>query len=544
MATRLFRHYGQDRLIQGSLQTERRLLIEARDFVLTSFPAGKRRKKEEVSAILRCYFEFFSLRLDSLLRKLASREFMEFVLYQFDMAAAAWRATPDEVTVEAARESSELSVVRRGLKYLAERTAMRLSAPEFAPAGPPGLFRYVEEALFISRMLADLYLASDRAYYILPGEMELELFGVDTVVDGVKWSLPFRLMPDKPYEALDVTFSARVARDRVNREKYFPKNTMNFDFQRQAEVLDPAFERSFGCRFSRFLHVLAMINEQAKPAPGCYPVMFFLRNGLVQDIVQNGVRGEDVARRILAGFTVTRGQMIEERRAIYHPNQEHRALRRGYFEFPHSTGVHLFWSAALANEGLDHLVNGVCFKKLPEEWLTPETSAGLETLSNEAGKWFEREVGAKLSGLGIRGQGVGGRVIGGGEKIDIPAEVGQFDFLGYSERDSALVVVESKMVEVGFESRFFRDEISQFASGKRSYAAQLRKKWDWVATNRAALARAFGANGGEVKVVAALVTLYPTFAAFKITDLPCVSLVELMEDYQAAGRWPYGIGVR
>jgi len=112
--------------MQASLQTERRLLTEARDFVLTSFPAGKRRRKEEVSAILRCYFEFFSLRLDSLLRKLASWEFMEFALYQFDMATAAWRATPDEVTVEAARGSSELSVVRRGLKYLAERTAMRL----------------------------------------------------------------------------------------------------------------------------------------------------------------------------------------------------------------------------------------------------------------------------------------------------------------------------------------------------------------------------------------------------------------------------------
>ena len=545
MATRLFRHYGKGRLVQANLDTERRLLTEARDFVLASFPAGKRRKKEEVSAVLRCYFEFFSLRLHSLLQKLASREFMEFVLYQFDIAAAAWRATPDEVTPEAAQDSSELSVVRRGLKYLAERTAMRASAPEFAPAGAPALFMYVEEALFISWMLAELYLASDRAYYILPGEMELELFGADIMVNGKRWPLPFRLIPDKQYEAFDVVFGARVAKDRANRKKYFPQDTMNFDFQRQAEVLDPAFERSFGCRFSRFLHVLAIINEQAKPDPGSYPVMFFRRQGLVEDIVKNGVGGEDVASRILAGFTVTRGQMMEERRAIYHPNQEHRAFRRGYFEFPHSTGMHLFWSAALASEGLDHLVNGVCFKKLPEEWLTSETSASLDTLSNDAGRWFEREVSAKLRDLGMKGAGVGGRVIGGGEKIAIPSEVGQFDFLGFSERDGALVVVESKMIEVGFESRFFRDEISQFATGKRSYAGQLRKKWEWVATNRAMLAKALGAGTvGDLKVVAALITLYPTYAAFKITDMPCVSLVELLEDYRAAGKWPYSVGIR
>lgn len=59
------------------------------------------------------------------------------------------------------------------------------------------------------------------------------------------------------------------------------------------------------------------------------------------------------------------------------------------------------------------------------------------------------------------------------------------------------------------------------------------------------LAKALGVGAtGEVKVVAALVTLYPTYAAFKITDMPCVSLVELLEDYQAAGKWPYAVGVR
>lgn len=77
-------------------------------------------------------------------------------------------------------------------------------------------------------------------------------------------------------------------------------------------------------------------------------------------------------------IVLTRQQMTEERRAIYQPNQEHRAFRRGYFEFPHSSGTHLFWSGALASEGLDHLINGVCFKKLPEEWLTSTGSPDIQ----------------------------------------------------------------------------------------------------------------------------------------------------------------------
>ncbi len=268
MATRLFYHYGLDGLARPSEEACARLIKEAKGVVLASFAPGKRRKKEEVSEVLQCVFEFFSLRLDSLLRKLASREFMEFVLYQYDLAAKGWRQTPDEVTIEACRENSEFSTVRRGLKFLAERTAMRSAAPEFAPAGPPGLFRYVEESLFAARMLADLYMMSDRAYYIMPGEMELEVCGAGQKAEDEGWPLGFRLTHDKSCMEVDLNFSRRIVKDRSNREKYFPDHSLNFDFKRQAIVLDPAFEKSFGCPYSRFLHVLAMINEQARPAPG------------------------------------------------------------------------------------------------------------------------------------------------------------------------------------------------------------------------------------------------------------------------------------
>ena len=232
------------------------LLRAAKEYALAQFPAGKRRQKAEVAAILQCYFNYYSLRLDSLLRKIASRELMEFVLYQYDVAAAAWRKTPEELTFEICQTTSRLSILRRGLKHLAERIAMRSSLPEFAPAGSPNLFRYVEEALFYSRMLAELYLTGDTAYYIYPGEVELELLNADTVIDGVKWPLPFRLIFDDANQKNDVQFSARIARDRANRDKYFPDQSMNLDFRRQTELLDPFFETSFGSGATRLLGIL------------------------------------------------------------------------------------------------------------------------------------------------------------------------------------------------------------------------------------------------------------------------------------------------
>jgi hypothetical protein len=540
MATRLYRYYGQGHLVGPKTAIETELLRAAKEYVLAQFPAGRRRQKTEVAAILQCYLNYYSLRLDSILKKIASRELMQFVLYQYDVAAAAWRITPDELSFEVCQTNSRLSIIRRGLKHLAERIAMRSSLPEFSPAGKPNLFRYVEDALFYSRMLAELYLTGDTAYYLYPGEVELELLDSDTVTDGIAWPLPLRLIFDDANQRNDVDFNARIARDRANRDKYFPEQSMNLDFRRQADLLDPFFETSFGCPFSRFLHVIAVLNEQAKPAPDGYPVMFFHADALVRDLVRVfNFDTTELARLVLGGFTLTRQHMVEEQRAIFRPNQEHRAFRRGLFEFPYFTGTHLFWSSAMASEGLDHLLNGVCFKKLPEEWLTPDVSRGLDKVSNEAGNWFEKEVNSNLNRLGIQGHSRKGRIIGNRGTIDIPPEVGQLDFLGYSKNDAALVVVESKMVEVGFESRFFRNEISQFTVGKNSFVAQLRRKIDWVAKNRILLGKVLGNVETELKILPALITLYPTYAAFKIHDMPCVSMVEMMEDYGNKGAWPY-----
>jgi hypothetical protein len=213
-----------------------------------------------------------------------------------------------------------------------------------------------------------------------PGEVELELYDPNGPEVVGSRPMPFTLRSTQTNENLKVLFSARTARDRNNRKKYFPTASLNLDFQHQAKTLDPSFEKSFGCSYGRFLHVLASINTHP-PAPGSYPVLFYLKEGLAREIAMNGIGGGmATAKTILAGFTLTRQQMTEEGRQIFLPNQEHRALRRGYFEFPHITGMHLAWSACLAEEGLDHLVDGVCFKKLPKEWLTPETEAALDDL--------------------------------------------------------------------------------------------------------------------------------------------------------------------
>jgi len=145
MATRLYYHYGEERPVQADRQTQKRLWLEARSFVLKRFAPGTKTIRDEISEILKCYFSFFALRLESTLKKIASREFMELVLHQYDLAGKKSRALPREETIEVCQQNSWLSSFRRGLKYVAERTAMISPRAELAPAGGPQLFGWVPQ---------------------------------------------------------------------------------------------------------------------------------------------------------------------------------------------------------------------------------------------------------------------------------------------------------------------------------------------------------------------------------------------------------------
>ena len=110
--------------------------------------------------------------------------------------------------------------------------------------------------------------------------------------------------------------------------------------------------------------------------------------------------------------------------------------------------------------------------------------------------------------------------------------------------NNALVLAECKMLEGRLEPRFFRDDISSFITARDCYSDRFRKKINWVVNNRQNVADAFGLKADITRILTVLITLYPSYAAYKILDFPCVSLVEFMEDYNAKGFWPYSIGMK
>jgi hypothetical protein len=288
-----------------------------------------------------------------------------------------------------------------------------------------------------------------------------------------------------------------------------------------------------------------------RAAPDGFPIPFIHKARAIDRLAEFLHFPTDAVENAVRGFSISRAQMESEQRELWKPNREYRAYRRAFFEVPHLTGEHLIFSPAMAGEAFLIFSRETIFGQFPKEWQSEGVTSSLSRLSNLAGKWFERVVEDNCRAIGFVGRRSAKESLGEGEaRIEIPQDVGEIDLVIHSERENLLLILECKLVRYSFEPRYFRDDIYDFALSRRSHSEKFRRKVRWAQDNLRLLCNALASTGplrgvrvAPRRLATAIVTLYPTMATCLIDDMPCVSIAELMVDYESMNRWPYELGV-
>ncbi len=501
----------------------------ARAHLVSKYRVGNYRDPEVTNAIIQHQFSFFSTQLTSLIPKIATRDALEFVLNQYEQATHILHGQGISDPVKKRHWLNTEGNFRRAMKYLAELISMQ--APKVVlKISRRDAVRAMDQALLCAEMMVDMAEMSHRVHGVFPQDSFVTIHPPGETVD---WEVHV----DGRFSGYDVELMSRLERDRNHRHAFIEGHQFDIETEKHALVLNPVFEACYGWSYVRFIAGIGRIIENCHPAPNAFPTLFIDRAKLIAQFTSNG-EPQAAVERMLAGFTVYPERMEEEGRVVWNPKQENRAYRRGFFEFPHETGMHLAFSREMARESLIHLVNGVCYKRLPTDWHHPDIDKALEVLSRQSGLWFEDVVAKNLFKLGIAGGRAKGRVGHSANAVQIPEQVGEIDFIGYSQTDRLLVIAEAKMVYSGIEAKFWRDDVSTFVGRKGSYAEKFRRKIEWVKSQRAAIAAALGIPT-DPRIAPVMVTLYPCIAKSFIDDFPCVSLTELMLDYGQIKAWPY-----
>ncbi|ELI7905402.1 hypothetical protein RSE66_002034 [Yersinia enterocolitica] len=117
--------------------------------------------------------------------------------------------------------------------------------------------------------------------------------------------------------------------------------------------------------------------------------------------------------------------------------------------------------------------------------------------------------------------------------ITPPDNVGEIDFIGYCPKNDYLFVIEAKNVRFNTEPKLFRDDLSKFITGSKSYASKFNAKHQWVVENLPIVISELKMRGIEVrkvkKVFKVMVIFFPSPVEDRIFDFSCVNLVKFMQ---------------
>lgn len=523
-------YFGAVAIFRPAFEIEAVIREQARAHLFSRFTAGKY-TGAEANALIQHQFGVYSRILDNVLPVLERRAAVDFLLTQYDQACRLLHGK-DILDLEERRRWSEIEpLFKRAIKYLMERICMagRLDVRKVDKREAQVAMHM---AVSCAEQMAHLAMESDLVSCVFHEDVQVEVFD--------SGHIDYHIGTIGRHAGYSERFYERLKRDRNSRNDTIASPHFNIHTAKHQHYLDAAFTKAHGLSYGQFVKVLMTVIDGCTPSlhPMATPALFVHRQSVVDQLYKTSGTDAKIIERILDGFTLTPGNLHEEGRQIFKPKQTHRALRRGFFLLPHETGPHLAFSRSMAQENLVLLIHTVSYQKLPPEWVTEETNRALQSLSLAAGKWFEQQLAANMQKLGIHG-GSASRWIGmRQDRVAIPPEIGEIDFIGIEPSQGSLVVLEAKMVRDGLEAAFWRDEMDDFLKKKRNYADQFRRKRRWVLENRAAISRALGYDGNTV-VVGALVTFYPSIVKEFLDDVPCHSLTELVLDYRKAGKWPY-----
>ena len=470
--------------------------------------------------------------LKSELPKIASRDFMEFVLHQYDQSCLIQGKRL--IGADRARWLELGPIFRRAVKYLAE--CITLLAPGEALELEPNVVDETTQRCWIfAEQLINLAILSDQTYKLFPDDSILTI----NSEGELNWC-DLRVKQFEKYEE----FVSRVRRDKEERTHVLDDLDFFFNTERIHRLIDPAFKQSLHCSYTEVQGFATNLAESVLRLDEGFDVAFVNEDRILSSIEKGLSLQRHDAKTVLDGLVLRRDAMSIEGRVAWKPKQEYRAYSRPFFEFPHEDGTHFAWSKSMAKECLFTLFTRVAHKLVPPEWSLGDIPQALATYEQEITKRFENAVIEELRKLGVASARFKSQVGQGDRRVLIPSEIGEIDFIAYFEKQGLLVVGDAKLIRATHEPAFYRDDVDKFLSQK-DYVNQVKRKAQWVQEELEKVVKGLCAESGfpsdvSVNSVAPiLVTYFPAFASCFIDDVPCVCLSELSEGITDHDGWPY-----
>lgn len=493
-----------------SEQVERDVCEFIKGNIFEHFEAKTYTNSEEINEIITHMYSLYENIIESEIKKISQRTILEHLLKEYDKSHEIHK----EIITKYRDDENILNawqmygpVIRRALKYQIEKCTINYQVKEIALSE---CYTSLDKVIIASEEMCKLYMSSEATYSVFSGFTTLTLTH-DT----------------SNYWVLKNTIAEAAIRPNIDFSKlstrYSPPDS---NLKLAQTILNDAFKQSFGVtleEIEKFLKVLLfdVVTDQ---------VPFVRKSMIVDNLVRYFNISTDNAKALLAGITISKEKLTTPKRLLYKPKQENRLFSRIFIEVPHRTGRHLVWAKGLATENLSLLTKNLYYRKIPIEWETKDIKIGMDILSNRLGKWFEKIAVLELEAIGVVGVSSAKKQIGvGKEKIEIPDNVGEIDYLGYSKKNNDLMLVEFKILTPSLEPTHFRDDYDKFFK-ENGYITKFQKKIEWVSQNLEVvckcLSKQLKTDIIDPSLSKILITYYPSVMNVFVNEFTVTTLIE------------------
>lgn len=456
--------FGEYTILRPSKYVEEKVKKEIKKTLFKEYKSAVYKDYKIINKIIKKMMKFYADKLDKNIEIVASIEFLEIILEQYNISCLIDNSRHRLNYIEYTRWSSLGPILRRALKYMGEKVIMLNSLKKDINISKHKKDKIISEIFISAEELAYLYMMSDSTYRVFKEQCELKL----DKKENIYWDLKV----NNTYVTNDFPLTMN-SWSCIEEEQQ-----SDLDIEFADNILNKGMEEKFGISFINIKDILmTIVNDNGD-------IQVIKKEEVLEYIKEKWGIEKTISEEILAGFSIISDKLLDENRDIYLPKQEYRALYRGFFEFEYNEEKYLIWSKYMARECFILLLRGSFYKKFPNEWQNRKINKAINNLSDHLGKKFEKLVKDELDKLGIKG-GINfkKRIGNSGKYIDIPSNVGEIDYLGINLKTNEFIVVECKMISPALEARMWFDDISKF-KGKDGYIEKFNRKIKFISENK------------------------------------------------------------
>lgn len=492
---------------------------------------------DEINKIIHYNFEWLEEQFMSSLKKISSRQLLEFIFFQIDQW---WKIylmdRNDDIPYRFKEWVREyLPISRRTLNFIVERI-VQLGPIKELEIQENKLMIETDKLIIAGEQLIRMSMLSNQTYMLFPTKTTLK-------VEPIGSENYFNMYLTDEFKDKINEFKKEVQLHTSINEKFSHYYSIRFD-DLIPDFLDNALKSTLEVTIEEIRTIVTAITGICKSESDNFDVPFCLK----EDLFNNASKLLDISpetiERVISGLLLTKEKLNKENRQVFKPKQEYRLIYRPFVEMPHKLGKHLCWSKTQVKYSLINTFKKLCYRKTAPEWESSELKQCQTKLSHFLSDEFEDVCKKSLQEKDWETFKSLKTIHGKDEqRIDIEKEVGEIDLISISLEKRILLVGECKAIEPSTGPVFFRDDKTDFLRGEDSYYKKFKKKVQWVKNNIEHILAHFEKfknikiENPEIKSI--FITKYPNISETFITDIPMKSLKVFVYDLDNSSKWPY-----